>query len=130
MPVNARTLRTLPPASSFGGELLRPPRAVEEVGEVERRDHAQRAIGAAPDQSFRVEDRRVEAVAVPHHQRHSGVARRLDHGAAFARGQRHRFFDQHVLAVRAGDARVRGMKLVWRGDIDDVHRGVGAELLY
>src|SRR6185503_2679677 len=69
-------------AAGLRAELLGPPWAIEEVGEVERGDHAQRAVVAAPDQLARPEDRPVETVAVPDDQLHAVLARGVIHRAA------------------------------------------------
>ena len=56
-------------------------------------------------------------------------SRRRDHRGAFVKRQRHRLFDQQMLAVPRGEHRVLGVKLMRRRHIDDLDRRVGAQLL-
>ncbi len=83
-----------------------------------RVDHAHRAVGAAVDQFARMQDRRIEAVAVPDHQLNAGALHRLDHGAAFLEPDRDRLFDQHMLAAGGGGDDMRGVHLMRGRDID------------
>ena len=87
------------------------------------------AVGAAPDHRARPQIRQVEAVAVADQQLDVGRLRRRDHLAAILDRQRHRLFDQHVLAVFRGEFHMRHMKLMRRGDVDGSHIGVSAERL-
>ena len=74
-------------------------------------------------------DRRVEAVAVADDEVHAGALRGRDHRARLVERERHRLFDEHVLAARRGGDRVLGVVLVRRGDVDGFDRRVGAQRL-
>ena len=52
---------------------------------------------------------------------------RIDHLRAFGERDRHRLFDQHVLAVRRGQRNVLRVMLVRRGDVDHVDGRVRAQ---
>jgi hypothetical protein len=75
----------------------------------------------------RAQDRRVEAVAVTDDQPDIGALGCSYHAAAFVERDRHRFFDQHVLAASRSRFDVLGVQLVRRGDIDDVDFRVRAQ---
>ena len=53
---------------------------------------------------------------------------RRDHRIAVGQGQRHRLFDQDMLALRQGVDRLLGMELVRRSDVDRLDVRVGAKL--
>ena len=108
-------------------ELFRTTRAVQEIGEIHRRDHPDIAKHAAVDELPRAPDRQVEAVAVADDEMHARTAGRLDHAGAFFQAQGHRLFDHHMLAERCGQAHMTGMKLVRRGNIEHFHRRVSAK---
>src|SRR6185436_1848866 len=114
-------------AAGAGAELLGPPRAVEKVGEVERGDHANRAIGSSFDNLFRLQNRGIKAVAVADDELHAVVARRVVHGAAIFERKGHRLLDQHVLLRRAREPRLAGVELVRRGYVDHLYGRVGAQ---
>jgi hypothetical protein len=75
-----------------------------------------------------MQDRRIEAVAVPDDELHAARARRSNDRAAFLERQRHRLFQKDVLIERRGKAGVGGMELVRRRDVDDVHFRLCREL--
>ena len=136
-----RALAEYHPAAARRIELLRAARAIDEIGEVEGQDLAQRAMIARGDQSGGGAHRRVEPVARPDHQHAIEAARRLRHRRAIGDGDRHRLFDQHMLARLDRGDRLRGMMFVRRGDIERIdirraeHRpqgrkGGGVELLH
>ena len=116
-------------AASRRVQLFGPARPIQEIGVVERMDHPHGAEGVRVDQCPRAGDRCVEAVAVADDELHAGRRRRVDHPRAVGERQRHRLFDEHVLAVPCRRDRVRRMHLVRRRDVDDVHRRVGAQRL-
>src|SRR5947208_16485312 len=97
-------------AAACGVELLRSPRPVKEVGEVERGDHAQLAMRAAFYQFPGQSDGSIEAVAVADDQVLSGGARRVDHCAALLQRERHRLLDERMLAGAEGEARMLRMQ--------------------
>jgi hypothetical protein len=110
-------------------KLLGPPRAVEEVGEVEGRDHADGAMGFLRDELLRMKNGQIEAVAMADDQPHAVRPRCIDHPATILERKRHRLFDQDMLAARAGEAGVRGVELMRCCDINDLDRRVGTEVL-
>jgi hypothetical protein len=61
---------------------------------------------------------------------HAVGPRGVDHHATILERERHRLLDQDVLAARAGEAGVRGVELMRRCDINDLHRRVGAQVLH
>ena len=124
-----RALAEHDPAATRRVEFLRAPRAVQEVGEIERSDHAHAAVGAARDQLSRPPVWRIEAVAVAHDQLHTRGADCVDHRRAFDERQRHRLFDEDVLAVPGRRDDVLGVKLMRCGDVNRVHVRVRAELM-
>ena len=121
-------LKITPPPER-GRELLGPPRAVEEVGEIERGDHADRAEFTAFAELAHARDRAIEAVAVADDQDAAGARGRLDQRRAFVERDRHRLLEQHVLAMVEGERRMMGMELMRRGDVDDVDVGACAQRL-
>ncbi len=132
----ARTLRTMPPAKQPRGvdlmrhlveqdaaalrgvELLRPARAIEIVGVVEAVNEPEPAKLAARDDVAHQPHRRIEGVGVADDQMHLVPLDRRDDGVAIGERQRHRLFQDDVLAVLGGKDGVRRVELVRRGDID------------
>ena len=141
----ARTLRTRPPreeprdvdlvrhlveqdaAAARGVELLGPARAIEEIGVVPGRDHAEPAKLAARDDVAHRAHRRIEGMGVADDQLHAGALDRRDDRIAFGERERHRLFEDDVLAVLRGEARVRGVELVRGRDVHDLDRRIGAQ---
>ena len=83
-------------------ELLGTARAIEEVGEIERGDHAHAAVASPLSISARA--RRIGASKLwlwPTTRCVPGGARGVDHRLALGERERHRLFDEHVLAARA-----------------------------
>ena len=70
---------------------------------------------------------RIERVAVPDDHMHAGTPSRIDDGRAIFDRQRHRFFDQQVLAGLGRLRRMLAMELMRRRDIDRVDGRIGAE---
>src|SRR5882762_11705585 len=116
--------------AALGRELLWPPRPVQEVREVERRDHSHFAHQALIDDLSCLKNRPVEAVAVADDQRHARLAGGVDHRPAVLQCERHRLLDQQMLAVRRSKTRLLGVELVRRRDVYDLDRRVLAELFY
>ena len=115
-------------AAPFGVELFRPARAIEEVGVVEAVNETEPAEVAAPDDLMHQPHRRIEGVGVADHEMHLVALHRRDDGVAVGQRQRHRLFQDDVLAVLGRKRRVRRMKLVRGGDVDDVDLGIGHQL--
>ena len=144
----ARTLFTSPPPSSrtvsiwcgtwlnrmpppFDGvELLRPARTIEIVGVVEAVDHAELAQLAARDHAAHRAHRRIERMGVADDELHLVALHRRDDGVAVGERQRHRLFQDDVLAVLGRHDGVRRVELVRRRDVDHLDRRVGAQLLH
>ena len=108
-------------------EFLRTARAVQIVGVVQRIDHTHLAERAALDELAQMLHGRIERVAVPDDHMHAGTPSRVDDGRAIFDGQRHRFFDQQVLAGLGRLRRMLAMELMRRCDIDRVDGRIGAE---
>ena len=68
-------------------------------------------------------------MAVADHEMHAGATRRVDDRGAFLERQRHRLFDQQMLAVPRGEHGMVRMKLMRRRHIDGLDRGIGAQVL-
>ena len=62
-------------------------------------------------------------------QVHARLSRCCDHRRAFVERDRHRFFNEHVLPRRRSDPYMRGMKLVRRRNVHDLHLVIAAERL-
>ena len=106
------------PSPTCSIQFFRPPRAIEKIREIHRRDHAQLAEAALRNQLARAANGQVETVAVPDDHLHACPGRDVDHGATFVERQRHGLFDQHMLAMTGSERGVTGMKLVRSRDID------------
>ena len=115
-------------AALRGVEFFRAARAVEIVGVVQRRDHAHRAVCAARDQFARAQNRRIEGMAMADDQVNAGLTRRIGHGGAILERERHRLFDQHVLAMLGSENRVARVMLMRRRDVNDLDRRIGAKV--
>ena len=116
-------------AALRGVEFLGAARAVEKVGVVLRGHHPDLAIAPAVDQRARAEVGRIEAVAVADDEMDAGTLRRDDHRGTLGERQRHRFFDQRVLAGGRCRERVRRVKRVRRRDIDRLDVAIGTKRL-
>jgi hypothetical protein len=112
-----------------GAELLGTPRAIEPVGVIERRDHADRPIGAAFNERPGARDRRIVAVAMAHNEVHAGGARGVDHSAAFVERKGHGLLDQHVLPLFRRQPGMRRVEFVRRGHVDHLDGRVGAHFV-
>ncbi len=110
-----------------GVEFFRPARPHHVIGVVQGVDHPHRAIDAAVDQFARMQDRRIEAVAVPDHQLNAGPLHGIDDGAAFLEPDRDRLFDQHMLAAGGGGDHMSSMHLMRGRDIDRLDRRIVAQ---
>ena len=108
-------LNRMPPPFD-GVELLRPARAIEIVRVVEAVDQAEPAQLAARDDVAHQPHRRIEGVGVADDQMHLVPLDRRDDGVALGERQRHRLFQDDVLAVLGGEhARAaRGTGAAWR----------------
>jgi hypothetical protein len=111
-------------------EFLGAARPVEIVRVVPRRDHAETAQFARRDCRAHGADRRIECVGVAGHEVHAGLLHRGDDRVAVGERQRHRLFQDDVLAGGGGETRMFGMKLVRRRDVDRIDRRVVAQPAY
>jgi hypothetical protein len=111
-------------------ELLRPARPVQIIGVVEAEDHAELAEVAAHDHVAHQPHRGIESMGVADHELDLMPLSRRDDGVAIGQRQRHRLFQDDVLAMLGGEDGVRRVELVRRGDIDHLNRGIGAELFH
>ena len=103
-------------AALRGVELLRPARPVEIVGVVEAVDEPELAKLAASNDVAHQPHRRIEGVGVADDQMHLVTLDRRDDGVALAKRQRHRLFQDDVLAVLGREDRVRARETgaAWR----------------
>ena len=111
-------------AALRGVELLRPARAVEIVRVVEAVNEPELAQLAAHDDLAHQPHRRIEGMGVADDQMHLVPLDGRDDGVAIVERQRHRLFQDDVLAVLGGEDGVRRVELVRRGDIDHLDRRV------
>ena len=109
-------------------ELFRAAGPIQEIGEVQRRDHPHRPKGARRDQLARAQIGQVETVAVADNQAHASFPRRRDHRQRVGERQRHGLFNEHMSAGARRHPDVIEMMLVRRGDIDGLDIFIGAEL--
>ena len=79
-------------ATDCGVKLFGPARAVQKIGEVQRRQHAHRAKPPALDHCERAQHRQIEAVAVPDHHLHAGGCHRIHHAGALRQRDGQRLF--------------------------------------
>jgi hypothetical protein len=119
---DAATLRSV--------EFLRSPRAIEIVGVVEAVNEPEPAQFSARDDVAHQPHRRIERMGMADDQMHVMPLDRRDDGVAIGERQRHRLFQNDVLAVLRSQDRVRRMELVRRGDIDDLDRGIRDQHLH
>ena len=110
-------LNRMPPPFD-GVELLRPARPIEIVGVVEAVDHAEPAQLAARDHAAHRPHRRIERMGVADDELHLVALHRGDDGVAVGERQRHRLFQDDVLAVLGRHDGVRRVELVRRRDVD------------
>jgi hypothetical protein len=114
-------------AALRGVEFLGTARTADEVRVVERVDHVHAAIRTAHDQRARAQDRRVERMAVADDEVHVHALRRVDHRRTVLERQRHRLFDEQVLAVPRRKNGMRRVILMRGRHIDDLDRRIGAQ---
>ena len=88
-------------AALRGVEFFGPARAVEEIGVVHGGDHAERGrVRRSRSMRAHLAHRRIERVGVADDQMHVGALDRRDDGVAVGERQRHRLFENDVLAGR------------------------------
>ncbi len=68
-------------------------------------------------------------MAVPDNEMDTRRTCGRDHPGAIVERNRHRLFDQHVLAIARRKDRMRGVKLMRRRNVDDLDIRIGAKLL-
>ena len=85
-------------AALRGIEFFRPPRAIEKIRVIPRRDHAERAEFAARHDLPHRAHRRIEGVGMANDQMHVGALDCRDDGVAVGKRKRHRLFKNDVLA--------------------------------
>ena len=96
-----------------------------------KRHHVHRLEGtdlAGPDDAPHRLDWRVERTGVSGEQFDAVLLSRLDHESRLVQRQRHRFLNDHVLAVLGSEHRVRAMEMVRGRYPDHVDIGVLAQL--
>ena len=111
-------------------ELFRPPRPVEEIRVIPRRDHAEPAEFAARHDAPHFAHRWIEGVCMTDDEVNFRALDCRNDGVAIGKRQRHRLFENNVFAGAGSERGMGSVELMRRRDVDDVDGRVRGKLGY
>ena len=108
-------------AARFRVQLFWTTRTIQKIGVIQRVNHAHLTDSTAVDNLPRLEHGRIKAMAGANDQRAFRSAHRSNGKRALIKRDRHRFFEQNVLAIRCRQGDMLRMKLMRRSDVDQLN---------